>query len=173
MNNIRCDLCGISTQRNKKTEVSRLVDSDKPESMEDFVCEHKLCYDCLYNSLLRQINAKKSVLRCPVNESTKGCVNNESTTQVCIGEVTIYDLRRLDNGLAELYQQQLLSLERPGDPSTWSGCTEWEDDPPIQCPSCGVYIYPNGGCETIYCICSSVFCSQCLRLRPQCICTCN
>ena len=135
---------------------------DKPESMMDNVCDHMCCVNCFKQWVSVQLNKMCHIITCPYYQ--------------CAGIISIYDIERLDKKADTILSERYKSIlkqdfsNRPK-PNVWEGCQNWEQDMPVECPTCGIYVYRWEGCETIYCICGQPFCSNCLCIYGECICT--
>ena len=134
-----------------------ICDQDKPESYASYICTHTACQNCLQEHVIKHLENGNHIIKCLDNS--------------CIGLISYYDIKRIDASLAIKYQTTLKNLsEERGDPSTWTGCEIWESEKPVQCPVCFTYIYRWEGCEIIYCICGSTFCSDCGKTYVTCSC---
>jgi len=132
-------------------------DPDKPESFERHTCQHVMCQSCLLSHIQQELqrnllsSSQAPAIKCPYSD--------------CMALVSYYDIARVSRPLAELYSE-ILAVKLSNRPDLDIPI----DVKPLRCPKCKVYIYRNGGCEVIYCICGFVFCSDCLYMYKGCRC---
>ena len=151
------DMCSIC---NTVDTLIPSCDLDKPESLEDYTCSHKFCSNCLKKVIQLRLDIGCNIIMCPHSE--------------CAGEISYYDVRRIDPSMSITYQELLTtSFSQRATLDMWEGCEIWEGEKPLQCFKCKLYMYRWEGCETIYCICGNVFCSGCLNKWVDCTCTSN
>lgn len=133
-------------------------DRDKPESFMDQTCDHMLCMVCLRSYIVHEISEGHTTIRCPVGGFA------------CPGIVCYWDIERVDLTLATQFTNMVRhSVSQRDQPELWHD-NEWNDDKPVRCPRCGIYIYRNEGCEVIYCMCGFIFCSGCMYMYKGCRC---
>ena len=151
MSALKCCICHLDAS------MMNTCDKDKPESYEEYVCGHRACKTCLKHYIVEHLDNERHVIKCP--------------DVSCDGLISYYDIDRIDTSLASMYRTTLkaLSIERNA-PSLWEGCVVWEAEKPARCPTCFTYVYRWDGCEIIYCICGSAFCSDCCKLYVKCSC---
>lgn len=131
-------------------------DRDKPESLMDHTCDHQMCRLCLRDYITTNIKSERITIKCPIKQ--------------CGGLVSYYDILRVDPSLADIYRDMIITIaRRPVSPSSITQ-EDKELGMPVQCPQCHLWMYRNGGCAIIYCLCGFTFCSGCMMMYVGCRC---
>lgn len=152
--------CVLCTQLRHTGDVRPTCDKDKPESFEHFICDHVACHTCITRYIKEHIARNSISIPCPGQAGA----GTTGSGVACVGVISYYDINRIDQELAKLYKESLISVfpERPA-------LSDMEDRP-SQCPDCRVYVYMYDGCDIIYCICGYIFCSVCEKSYVTCCC---